>query len=955
MTLSTASDTYSIRYKVLIGPKWERDDSATFYDWSALTLGTSAPSPINRILTIDLEPGADSVTIDSGGFPGVGGIWVAGNAAGETWEYVTYTGGSGYTLTGVTRETVGAEQTGHHTAGAAIKFLWELVDVIGPLEVTEVAGDTLASRSWTATLVGVNCPRVAVRNGHLCVVQADQYAAGAWSGFKTILIGWLTDPRISDDETMMARYDLKIASSAQLLSWIETPGVQVGDSNAAIQADVLTSSDLGQPYKELGSGEFTSSVADLSGPSAVDGKIATLWMSDWFVGGTNNPADTDGTHSRHMMDQIHIAPYAGQPAAGYRWIQMEAGPTSQQVGWGVKLINKDGYYPTWWTHDDFSGMVWNVPHPFNTPEGTPVIFVESKILFRLENPNLGPCELVEISNAPTADFGCFWRSEPNFGPGDAYTALDWWNSFVPEGGGLCVLVSSGGSLNNVGGNVVWGNTTLASCQWHGDWKHWSGATLAAVPAGQTIRRIWGDSGYGASGWIIGRASTPGYFMNGTQNQWILLKTVGLELRLRDALDASQTDNIYITGGAGDTLDGLDASGTIQVGSEQIHYTAKDEINKKLDGTVTRAYGGTVGAEHPADDMVRVISGGVAVDAWPAKSVSVDRLAGKPAPHDFNLYAGRNDSARTPPDGLGWNDDYTLLETVVGNNLDTYPHVVSPASRYRNYLVHVTAMEVDPYRVCINELNIAGDNSVYSSTNNIPASSVTTIAATIAALAGLPDGAVIDGGGTPTIDDITTDSAKAWVVLNDLADMTSCLISAGFDSKLTVCHDPYRDLPTPIVSLPGTLPQTGTEAWSRLTVRGLDYEQRSGYETSQIKLTWRNLDNTVSDQIVRYPSEADGMGSVSEIGPYICADSTAALVLAKYKYLQARHPFIATAEAANYAWDRHPLDICTLLWQIGSDTLPIDRYHRIQRGVHRFDKEGLASVFVLEQQGREDGS
>ena len=149
-------------------------DDLTFWNWAtALTYGAAYdPTALITTLSGSVAAAATTAALTSGGsFPTTGGCWLGPNAAGEAWEYATYTGRSGNTLSGLTRETVDSEQSGAHTAGAVAGFWFPLVTNDGSLTLTEEADSALGMVGWQAQIQGVNIPQVALRNGHLVLVQ----------------------------------------------------------------------------------------------------------------------------------------------------------------------------------------------------------------------------------------------------------------------------------------------------------------------------------------------------------------------------------------------------------------------------------------------------------------------------------------------------------------------------------------------------------------------------------------------------------------------------------------------------------------------------------------------------------------------------------------------------------------------------------------------------------------
>jgi hypothetical protein len=928
MTITEASTRVAVQWRAFVGPPYRRNDALDYYDWPALNLGDGTPTPGDAIMVTDLAPGATSVVIleGTGTYNTPGGAWIGPGAVGETWEYVTNTGstydsGTGQTtLTGLTREAVSAEQTGYHTAGATVRFWWPLM-LDAPPDFTSQTGAKLADKYWSAKLKGGLYPQAALRNGQLCIVQARwAEGTGTWGSWQTELIGWLLNPHVKDGAADFGAWDSDYVSSRQMLDLTFVGGLRVGAQNVAISGNATGSTQLSATYKEAGTGEFLAAAPDVSPASAIDGDMDTLYISERHVGSASYPDMAGTVYLKWGPDEIHIASYVGQGEAGYRWIQASAGTFGAMNDWKIKLINTDGYFPSFYPFYP-EGLTWNASHPFQNNTYTPLIFVENEILFRQENPDLGVCEIVEISGTNTT-FGNSSGSAPS------YTADNWWDSFAPAGGSLLVLIGQGPSFDNYGGEAVWGT---ASAPGGGSW---TGAALPPVGAGETIRRKWFvGTGTAVGGWAVGPQSMPGYWLNGTDTLYhdTQLKPIGLTLR--DNITSTQTTDIYITGVAGDTLDGLPASGEIQIGSEKMTYTAKATTNDYIAGTVTRGTSSTTPVLHNAGDLIRVVEGGVATDAFPLAAVHVKRKAGQPIPQTFNLRWSTLQIVR-PPSVAGFWGDYTAPLVVPGNTLHDYVYNLPTATRYRHMLIDCTAMSTDPYRLMLNEIELIPDLSVFSSARTLTTGTIAEAQAALLALAGLDSSAITDNGDTPTVVDYTTDSGMCGTICADLADYGGCRFEVGRDSKVTLRLDPYWS--------GGSLPSEVVD-WIPALASSIDGDFRHGLAVGQVLLTWRNADNS-DHGTVRYPPTKDPLGAVVTMGPFVYADATAALAGATKRYWQARRPFGVLIEAAGTAWAHDAGEVCGLLWTPSADNI-LDRTYMVQQARHLGQESALTVLQI----------
>lgn len=917
MTVYEGNRRYNVQLRAYVGPPWRRSDAAEYWDWTALNLAAYTPAPTATTLDVDVDPAVDSVVLaDAGDFPTAGGCWL-GPGTRETWEYVTYTGKSTNTLTGVTRETISAEQTGHHASGSAVRFWWPLT--LDSLTYTGAMDDALASSYWSAELRGHNYPQAALRNRQLCIVQARwaEGAGGDWGNWQTELIGWLLNPQLADKAEDPGAWQCELVSSRQMLDLVSIGGLRVGLQNIATSGSADASPELAAAYKEYGSGEFSSAQPDVGPASVLDADMATLYISERHVGAANPPAGTG--YAVYAPDQVHIAPYTGQ-AAGTRWIQMQRGP--DEVDWGVKLINTAGYYPG----DARGGLWWNDGSGYTGDDTHPLVLVESAVRFKQENPEYGDCTIFEIDD--TVGFAL------NSVAVTGYTAKQWWDGLAPGGGSLLLLISQGASLDNVAGGVVWGTTSVNDPTW------WTGASMAAIAPGQTLRRTWSSNTKTAADWTCGRASTPGYFLQLDEDDnppklWLDVQARPIGLRLRDAIDDSQTTGIYITSDVGDTLDGLADEDTIQIGNEQIHYTEKGTGNT-LGGTVTRGANGTTVAAHAADDLIYVVAGDVATTAPLLSAIHIKRGAGLPVPKAFTVRGSAYEHVRTPDDE-DYTADFTDLATVTDNADETAIILLWPSARYHHILIEVTAMTTDPYRLMLNEVELHADLSVYASTRTVTTATIAEAIWYLLALAGFPVAAYLDISDTPTVIDYTTAGGMCGGVCADLADYGGCRFAVGRDSKITVQKDPFWA---------SVAPPTENVEWLKALASSLDAEMAHGLNVSQVALSWRDATNATQG-VVRYPTTAANIGEVVEIGPYYYADATAALAGATKRFWQLRRPYGVLVAAAGPAWLRDAGEGMGIYWQAVAGNV-LDRLYLAQQAQHACQGGVVESVFTMLQ-------
>ena len=199
------------QFRAYIGPAYEPETSAYHYAWAGLWGGTLNPATTETTVATTVADGATSVVLAGAPQTTKGGYWLGPNGTGQGWEYISYSGASGATLTGVRREgTAIREHNGVHTAGASARQWWDVTGDNGRLTLSELLDDPLSAITWTAELSGALAPQAALRRRHLVVVQTKA-GAGAWTN---ALVGFLHQPRIRDDEKRLANWQFQITSVA---------------------------------------------------------------------------------------------------------------------------------------------------------------------------------------------------------------------------------------------------------------------------------------------------------------------------------------------------------------------------------------------------------------------------------------------------------------------------------------------------------------------------------------------------------------------------------------------------------------------------------------------------------------------------------------------------------------------------------------------------------------------
>lgn len=389
-----------VQWMTYVGPPWP--GVAEGWDWTGVLVeGSGLPSYPDTTLAVNLSPTDTQMSVaDASAWPDKGGCWVGPNGANETWEYVRYTGKSGNILTGLVRETTDQDQvTGIHTAGATVHWWWPLDTAGAELEWNDVFSQNLSAIGYNFSLSGLEAGPY-LRPGHMVVVLKRELVGNVWSAWGLFLTGWIASIDEEDDADRLGRWRVQCRDLWWHLRSRQLQGLIVrSDDNRAQNGNARTSSVLSADYKEAHSGEFTAADPDLSGRSAVDGDMGTLWISERMVGFPDPPDRRLDLVAHGVRDwaisHVHLVPYTGQ-SNGYRYIEFTC-LTDGNSGNGVvfnewlivgvdRFLNMEGtsYFPT-------------------THQGDRIILAENPELFAQENPSHDAAAVVDVNDFPLYD------------------------------------------------------------------------------------------------------------------------------------------------------------------------------------------------------------------------------------------------------------------------------------------------------------------------------------------------------------------------------------------------------------------------------------------------------------------------------------------------------------------------------------------------------------------------
>jgi hypothetical protein len=909
MTINESTSQFAVEFRLFIGPPWKRSDDAAFWDWSALTTGSYTPTPSDTTINGDLEPTVTSVVLTYGTlFPAKGGVWIGPNGTNENWEYCTYTGRIAGTLSGLTRELVTQEQSGHHTDGATVYF-WFPVEIVDPLEITEELDDNFASNYWTIRIRGEHVVQAALRNGNLALLQARWIdgANASWGNWQNEFIGWLQQPKFKDDVNQNGEWEATIVSTRGMLNRTKVRGVRIGSINDAKSGKATGSTALGGWYKEAHSAEMPTWSTKTGPDQAIDDNPSTPYISEAYLYPTSLPVNLG-------IEAVHIAPYIGQ-GRGYRWIQFRV--TKDKYNTTALVRNASNVYPEL---RDFSS--------------SRVVLVENRAAFQDENPDVGSeWDVVEFTSGWPV--GQYAMSE------SGCTIGKWWDSLSPSGGGLHVEHGKPGRGFFAEDYVLWGTQAKPS-----GWT-WSGANVTVPSAGQTIQHVTVDQNI-ATAYQVNYIAMPGKpWEPANDTYYLMVQRPSMNLTVAQNITAGSPgagENLYVA--LGDTLsvDGLSTSGTLQISSEQLTYTAKTATQNAV-VVGARGANSTAATTHQAGEPIYQVESGLATDNAPLDAVQWRRPTGKPVPANFSVYGCRSiTQPQTPPTGY-WTDSWTSLFSVSNYSGSIYTSASVPApNRYKWVMMVVDKMSGnDPYRMMVNEFRTYAGSTVFG--NHLNSGTIADTASLLLSNGGFPGGAFSASAGLTTTYNYTTDTGFAGQVCADLADFGNCRFDVGRDSKVNIYADPYWSAPA--YDLPAT-----QVSWNVLNVTSIDADYKPGTEVGQVQLSWRAPDSATVNTVY-YPSTLTGLGQTVKLGPYILVDTNAANDKARKEYWKRRSPYGVLVEANGAPFSYRAGQMCELHLSASDASVVVHRNYVIQQAQYQIEENKLQATFTVLQVGKED--
>jgi len=528
-------------------------------------------------------------------------------------------------------------------------------------------------------------------------------------------------------------------------------------------------------------------------------------------------------------------------------------------------------------------------------------------------------------------------------PGGPLTTTQWFDQMSYAGGVITIFAAASVATQT----VRWGNRTTEAGI--GDGGLWGASTnVAAFSDPLTYRYIYAPSSptQAADYWQQSQTAHPGYNPNGSE--WLLFRRPSMSLRLLENINNSYTGTVSIGDLSGALVpDGIWNSGTttLQIGLEQITVTRSGDVI-----TITgRAANGTSAESHVIGDVVYVIDSGVAVDAFPMTEITLQRLnASLPAIYNAKIYGSRFRQVRTP------DQDSSLTDwTQIGGDISTNTAqdatrpspAFSPGVRYQWILIVITAMETQPYRACINGIEITNDSGVYNSNRLLSGADAADVISRVLQNGDVPSAAITDNGSTSSVDNLTTAADYAASVASDLAELTRTRITVNRDSSIDLDPDPIFDGTTSYPAAISTLDNGDLLDWN--------FDWDLNRTVGQIELLWKDTSGVEQESVFFPAGGPTPDGRRVRVGPYIYANSTAAAAGAEKLFYTRRVPFDISAEIADIGRTYRPGQVHAFTWPVDSEMSAMSRKGVIISADHRIGDGAWKTVVHALQIGRTD--
>lgn len=908
-----------LQSRAFIGAKYEQSNSDYFYDWTQHNLAEEIPALATATCAVETTVTSGAATIhisvSAGTVPSSGGVWIAGNGSGQAWEYIQYSGitdltGGEYNLTGCVREPVASrEHNGIHTAGAIVRFWWQLDTMVGDFSFVEEMDDSESIIDWSANATGWLFPQAALRDGHIFIYQTKTAVANP---FTNTLIGFLDVRNSEHDYRRVGQWNVKIVSSSGMINRYRARGVRRGKYNIALGASAQATDSLSVAWKERVSGDYVEAEPTFGASNAVDGDIKTLWISDTFIGGEpdhyqlakasvsvgsrtsiDDPSvrtTNDGSGHNLMMDggviiisEIHLSPAVGQ-AGGYRYVEITC-LNDLDIGTGLDL---------YLTTDNAANFIMFTSMFRAMVSGDTLVFCENEDKFREENPSANPTQLVDLSQTIHYNF---------------------LNSLSLSGGTLAIFYEPEATSKHFYHEVKWGTGGTATVTSVNEPITYTsdltfGTALAVASNGQTYHYNYASNATSANNWDVGYTQSPGYSMS--DKVWMLVELPPLGLMLAEDITDSYTGAILLTDGTEETTSGLASSGSIQIGDEVLSYNSRTATTITITG---RAQSSTSAAAHVKDDPIYVYDSGLAINAFPIRTIEIAR-DGTIVPASVTIRSTKVTYPPRDPSQTSYTSDYEFSHSITGNTAQTITYNLASTLRMRHLLIEFDAMSVSKSRPRVNEVRALPDETFFDGDQWLySGETATEMCEKLLLNVGFPAAAITanltSGGG-----EHATANRLAWDVLVAYAQFAGLSIIVGRDSKITVGENGHR-VGGDIITTTHTWQPSNTANWKLLTP--------PPEPVAQVIMPWQSADGS-SSGIAYFPAQPTGNGEILEMPEQVFVSGVDAASSAEQLYWRKQFPYAWIAESSISGASFRPGQYHAIDgWTLNNEMQPISRY------------------------------
>jgi hypothetical protein len=358
------------------------------------------------------------------------------------------------------------------------------------------------------------------------------------------------------------------------------------------------------------------------------------------------------------------------------------------------------------------------------------------------------------------------------------------------------------------------------------------------------------------------------------------------------------------------VNGMPASGVIQIGAEQLRFDGKTKTALNI---IERGYGATEPAAHQGGDAVLVVEGGQATDAFQVRRIRWRRRAGAVHPSHFKIYGSsfavqpRHPVADDEDPNHEFEMDYTKYADEQWYAASEYSldFTLSPR-RIAWLLFQISLMSESPARARLDSLEAILDTSHLDPDCWLGAEA--TLFDALERLlenAGVPAGAVTLVQPLPFSEPfkVMTAHSSAWAVLTDLADYTGCYVAVDLLSRIVISvNTVWRP----------DLVQTPVRSWDRSNLATVSFIAERSTPTAQVQMQRVNADGSPAEVLV-YPAQMDPVGDVQKVKDAIYPSYDAAMGALQRRFLIAKYPYTIGFQCALGQDDVAPGEVNSVAW------------------------------------------